>query len=219
MIIGSDKDKKKNKEKAAEAGAPAPEEGTEENNPMGALEQLLGGPQNEIRTIGLMGDVDEEKGGDLMMAILLLTELSGKEAPYDPITMYISTYGGSADEMFGIYDIMTRAKRECEIHTIGVGKVMSAGTLVLASGTKGKRKIGKHCRVMIHSVNSGHMGELHSIENEVKAVKHMQELYINAMAAETHMTKRQLQKLIDRKVNVYLSAEEAIEYGIADEIL
>tara|TARA_R100001443_G_scaffold116092_1_gene135576 strand:- start:976 stop:1635 length:660 start_codon:yes stop_codon:yes gene_type:complete len=219
MIIGSDKDKKKKKEKAVEAEVPVTEEGTEEANPMGALEQLLGGPQSEIRTIGLMGDVDEEKGGDLMMAILLLTELSGKEAPYDPITMYISTYGGSADEMFGIYDIMTRAKRECEIHTIGVGKVMSAGTLVLASGTKGKRKIGKHCRVMIHSVNSGHMGELHSIENEVKAVKHMQELYINAMAAETHMTKRQLQKLIDRKVNVYLSAEEAIEYGIADEIL
>jgi len=213
MIVGSDKDKKKKKGDIEES-----KENTEEA-PVSALEQLLGGPQNEIRTIGLMGDVDEEKGGDLMMAILLLTELSGKEAPYDPITMYISTYGGSADEMFGIYDVMTKAKRQCEIHTIGVGKVMSAGTLVLASGTKGKRKIGKHCRVMIHSVNSGHVGELHSIENEVKAVKHMQELYINAMAQETSMTKRQLQKLIDRKVNVYLSAEEAIEYGIADEIL
>ena len=213
MIVGSDKDKKKKKGDIEES-----KENTEEA-PVSALEQLLGGPQNEIRTIGLMGDVDEEKGGDLMMAILLLTELSGKEAPYDPITMYISTYGGSADEMFGIYDVMTKAKRQCEIHTIGVGKVMSAGTLVLASGTKGKRKIGKHCRVMIHSVNSGHVGELHSIENEVKAVKHMQELYINAMAQETSMTKRQLQKLIDRKVNVYLTAEEAIEYGIADEIL
>lgn len=213
MIVGSDKDKKKKKGDIEES-----KEDTEET-PASALEQLLGGPQNEIRTIGLMGDVDEEKGGDLMMAILLLTELSGKEAPYDPITMYISTYGGSADEMFGIYDIMTKAKKQCEIHTIGVGKVMSAGTLVLASGTKGKRKIGKHCRVMIHSVNSGHVGELHSIENEVKAVKHMQELYINAMAQETSMTKRQLQKLIDRKINVYLTAEEAIEYGIADEIL
>lgn len=213
MIVGSDKDKKKKKGDIEES-----KENTEEA-PVSALEQLLGGPQNEIRTIGLMGDVDEEKGGDLMMAILLLTELSGKEAPYDPITMYISTYGGSADEMFGIYDVMTKAKKQCEIHTIGVGKVMSAGTLVLASGTKGKRKIGKHCRVMIHSVNSGHVGELHSIENEVKAVKHMQELYINAMAQETSMTKRQLQKLIDRKINVYLTAEEAIEYGIADEIL
>lgn len=217
MIIGSDKDKKKEKDESGDLTPETPN--AKEENPLGALEQLLGGEKHEIRTIGLMGDVDEEKGGDLMMAILLLTELSGKKPPYDPMTMYISTYGGSADEMFGIYDIMSKAKKQCEIHTIGVGKVMSAGTLILAAGTKGKRKIGKHCRVMIHSVNSGHVGELHSIENEVKAVKHMQELYINAMASETHMTKRQLQKLIDRKVNVYLTAEEAIEYGIADEIL
>ena len=183
-----------------------------------ALADLLGPPPKDIRTMGLFGDVDEEKAGDLLMGLLLLTDLSGKEAPYDPITLYISTYGGSADEMFGIYDMMTKVKTECEVHTIGIGKVMSAGTLVLASGTKGKRKIGKNCRVMIHSVNAGQHGDLHNIENEVKAVKQMQDLYINAMCNETHMTKRQIQKLIDRKINVYLSAEEAIEYGIADEI-
>ena len=196
----------------------------DENQEKEALEiddlasQLLG-PQNEIRTVALVGDVDEEKSGDLMMGLLLLTELSPKEAPYDPITMYISTYGGNADEMFGIYDIMSKVKAQCEVHTIGVGKVMSAGTLILAAGTKGNRKIGKHCRVMIHAVNAGQAGDLHNIENEVKAVKQMQDLYINAMCNETHMTKRQIQKLIDRKINVYLTAAEAIEYGIADEIL
>jgi len=184
-----------------------------------ALAELLGPPPKDIRTMGLFGDVDEEKAGDVLMGLLLLTDLSTKEPPYDPITMYISTYGGSADEMFGIYDMMTKVKSQCEVHTIGIGKVMSAGTLVLASGTKGKRKIGKNCRVMIHSVNAGQHGDLHNIENEVKAVKQMQDLYINAMCNETHMTKRQIQKLIDRKINVYLSAEEAIEYGIADEIL
>ena len=96
---------------------------------------------------------------------------------------------------------------------------MSAGTLILAAGTKGKRLIGKNCRVMIHSVNAGSVGELFNIENEVKAVKHVQDLYLNAMTSETHMTKRQLTKLIDRKMNVYLTAQEAIEYGIADEIM
>ena len=199
MIVGSDKEKKKEKE-------------DEEKE-----EQELDA-QKEIRTMGLFGDVDEEKAADLLMGLLLLTDLSTKEAPYDPITLYISTYGGSADEMFGIYDMMSKVKKECEVHTIGIGKVMSAGTLVLASGTKGKRRIGKNCRVMIHSVNAGQHGDLHNIENEVKAVKQMQDLYINAMCNETHMTKRQIQKLIDRKINVYLTAEEAIEYGIADEI-
>jgi ATP-dependent protease ClpP protease subunit len=95
---------------------------------MGALEQLLGGPQNEIRTIGLMGDVDEEKGRRPHDGILLLlTELSGKEAPYDPITMYISTYGGSADEMFGIYDIMTKAKRSVKLKLLVLERLCLLG--------------------------------------------------------------------------------------------
>ncbi len=176
-------------------------------------------PANDVRTIALFGDVDEEKAGDLCMGLLLLTDFSQKEAPYDPITLYISTYGGSADEMFSIYDMMSVTKAKCEIETIGLGKVMSAGTLLLAAGTKGKRKIGRHCRVMIHAVAAGSAGELHDIENEIKSIKHIQELYINALSKETHMTKRTIQKLLDRKVNVYLTAEEAVEYGIADEII
>ena len=176
-------------------------------------------PVNDIRTVALFGDVDEEKASDLCMGFLLLTDYSQKEAPYDPITFYISTYGGSADEMFSIYDMMSVTKMKCEIETIGLGKVMSAGTLLLAAGTKGKRKVGRHCRIMIHAVAAGSSGELHNIENEVKSIKHIQELYINALSKETHMTKRMIQKLLDRKVNVYLSAEEAVEYGIADEII
>ena len=183
------------------------------------LEELLGKPKKEIRTIALFGDVDEEKSLDLVVGLLSLTEFSDKEKPYDPIKFFISTYGGSADEMFAIYDMVTLLKRDCEIHTIGLGKVMSAGTLLLASGTKGKRKIGRHCRVMIHAVAAGSAGELHDIENEMKSIKHIQELYINALARETQMTKRTIQKLLDRRVNVYLTAEEAVEYGIADEII
>lgn len=189
-----------------------------------AAEEALGEVLNEIagesiRTIALFGDVDEEKAGDLCMGLLMMTDFSRKEPPYDPIKFYISTYGGSADEMFSIYDMMSITKSKCEIETIGLGKVMSAGTLLLASGTKGKRKIGRHCRVMIHAVAAGSQGELHNMENELKSIKHIQELYINALSKETHMTKRTIQKLLDRKVNVYLTAEEAIEYGIADEVI
>lgn len=204
MINVNKKEKKKKEEEETEA------------NP---LEELLGLPPREVRTIALFGDVDEEKSLDLIIGMLSLTEFSKHEAPYDPMRFYISTYGGSADEMFSIYDMMNIVKKDCEIETIGLGKVMSAGTLLLAAGTKGKRKIGKHCRVMIHAVAAGSAGELHNIENEVKSIKHIQELYINALAKETCMTKRTIQKLLDRRVNVYLTAEEAIEYGIADEIV
>jgi ATP-dependent Clp protease protease subunit len=184
------------------------------------LQDLLGVPaKKEIRTMALFGDVDEEKSLDLIVGMLSLTEFTEKEPPYDPIKFYISTYGGSADEMFSIYDMMSILKSKCEIETIGLGKVMSAGTLLLASGTKGKRKIGRHCRVMIHAVAAGSAGELHNMENEMKSIKHIQELYISALSRETQMTKRTIQKLLDRRVNVYLTAEEAVEYGIADEII
>jgi len=196
-------DKIKEAHKADEEGAPMP----------------MMSPVDDIRTLALFGDVDEEKSSDLCMGFLMLTDFSQKEPPYSPITFYISTYGGSADEMFSIYDMMGVTKSKCEIETIGLGKVMSAGTLLLAAGTKGKRKIGRHCRVMIHAVAAGSSGELHDIENEIKSIKHIQELYINALSKETHMTKRTIQKLLDRKVNVYLTAEEAVEYGIADEII
>ena len=120
--------------------------------------------------------------------------------------------------MFGIYDVMNFCKQFCDIQTIGLGKVMSAGTLLLAAGTKGKRYVGNHTRVMIHSVNGGSMGELHNLQNEMEQIAGLQESYIQAMSNETSMTKRQIQTLINRKVNVYLSSEEALEKGLADEV-
>ena len=72
---------------------------------------------------------------------------------------------------------------------------------------------------MIHAVAAGSAGELHNMENEMKSIKHIQELYIGALSRETQMTKRTIQKLLDRRVNVYLTAQEAVEYGIADEII
>jgi len=174
----------------------------------------------EQRSIMLVGEIDEEKSADLISALLVLSQQipAGQERA-DDIKIYVSTYGGSADEMFSIYDVMNYCKQFCDIETIGLGKVMSAGTLILASGTKGKRKLGNHCRVMIHSVNGGTVGELHNLQNEMEQMKSLQDNYIQCLSSETEMTKRQIQSLINRKVNVYLSATEAIEKGLADEVL
>ena len=136
-----------------------------------------------------------------------------------PIDFYISTYGGNADDMFALYDIMKEVQKETEIHTIGMGKVMSAGVLLLAGGTPGQRKIGRNCRIMIHSVIGGNQGDLHNLVNEVEAIQELQEMYINCLTQETKMTKSQVKKMLERKVNVYLSAEQAVEYGIADKVL
>ena len=108
---------------------------------------------------------------------------------------------------------------QTEINTIGLGNVMSAGVLLLAAGTKGKRKIGRNCRVMIHSVIAGNHGSLHSLINEMEAVEQLQEMYTAALIEETKMTRSRLKKMLERKVNVYLSAEEAVKLGIADIII
>jgi ATP-dependent Clp endopeptidase proteolytic subunit ClpP len=171
--------------------------------------------------IGLFCEVVDEKVAELVHALLCLNE-SNQSLPEEkrkPIEFYISTYGGSADDMFSLYDVMREVRETTEIHTVGSGKVMSAGVLLLAAGTEGKRRIGKNCRVMIHSVIAGSHGSLHNLLNEMEAVEQLQQMYINSLVAETKMTKKQLKKMLERKVNVYLSAEEAVELGIADIIV
>ena len=209
--------KKSKKEIEDEDTEETPEEEappTEEQ--MSALAQLLGGDGPQLKSVMLFGDVDEERVTDIIAGLILLC--GDPDNCADTVKMYISTNGGAADDMFALYDMMNMAKKSCTIETIGLGKVMSAGVLLLASGTKGHRKIGKHCRVMIHSCNAGNIGDYHNLKNEMKQIQDLQEKYIKALVQETSLTTRQLNKLLDRKVNIYLTAEEAIEYGIADEI-
>ena len=183
-----------------------------------ALEEAEPPPMN---TIGLFCDVTEEKIAEIIHALLYLEHLYAHSKPEkrQPIDFYVSAYGGSADDMFSLYDIMRQVRTDNEIHTIGMGKVMSAGVLILAAGTKGKRKIGKNCRVMIHSVIGGNHGSLHNMLNEMEAIEQMQDMYINCLVEETSMSKSQIKKMLEKKVNVYLTAQEAVELGIADIII
>ena len=183
------------------------------------------------RLMGICGDLDEEKAGELMYGMIALYEsgitykLSDPTdenseilASYSPFEFLISTLGGNAQEMFGIHDLMLAVRENCDIHTVGLGKVFSAGTLLLASGTKGKRRIGKNCRVMIHAVLGGNHGSLHNLENEMDEIRWTQDRYIEAMVEETNMSKAHLKRILNRKVNAYFTAEEAVELGIADII-
>jgi ATP-dependent Clp endopeptidase proteolytic subunit ClpP len=201
-----------------------------------AMENLLVMPPPQppqgLRSVALFGDVHEENAGEVIYAMLALREqgrfeeeVKGKKGKssvvtkYDPFEFYLSTHGGSASDMFAIYDVMRQVKKDCDISTIGIGKVMSAGVLLLAAGTKGKRKIGKHCRVMIHSVLGGNEGPLFNLENELDQVRWVQEKYVEALIAESKMTSGTMKKLLEKHVNIYLSAEEAVKYGIADEVI
>jgi ATP-dependent Clp protease protease subunit len=208
---------------------PTPEELEQAKELMAAMMGHQSEPEDDLpSTFMLYGDVTEERAGDIVSALLLVGDKKrvdkakaklpeGKEL--DDIRFYVSTYGGSADDMMSIHDMMRLTKANRDIETIGMGKIMSAGTLILASGTRGKRKIMKNCRVMIHAVSAGNMGSIHNLQNEMEEIQNIQDMYIEALCSETLLTKRQLRKMLDQKVNVYLTAEEAVEYGLADEVI
>ena len=182
-------------------------------------------PDDEpLRKIGIYGNINEEYCAEIVYSLLSMGEKARHTdelgvVSHLPLEIIISTHGGDATEMFAVYDVIRMVKENCEVGTYGVGKVMSAGVLLLAAGTKGSRKIGKHCRVMLHSVASGHVGELHSLENELEEVQHTQKQYVSALAKETKMSVKQIRKFLDKKINVYFTADEAVKYGIADEVI
>jgi ATP-dependent Clp endopeptidase proteolytic subunit ClpP len=185
----------------------------------------------ELRAIAIYGDINEERCAEAVYGLITLNattksfilkeqeEEKPEEVAVEPIEFYISSYGGQATEMFAVYDIMRDIREGTPIITYGVGKVMSAGVLLLAAGTKGQRKIGKNCRVMIHGVVAGQHGHIADIENEFTEVKSTQKMYIEALVEETDMTHKYIKRLMDKKTNVYLDAAEAVNLGIADIII
>ena len=200
-------------------------------SPLLMLGDLEAEPE-KLRLIGLYGDVNEERAAETTFSLLALKEMGKKEehvdpddaesdlvVTYEPLEFVVSTCGGVAADMFSIYDIMRMVRKDCDIQTLGLGKVMSAGVLLLAAGTKGQRRIGQNCRVMLHGVQSGQHGNISDLENEMAEAKWTQERLIECMVKETKMTRSRLKKLLEKRMNVYFTAEEAVELGIADEIV
>jgi ATP-dependent Clp protease, protease subunit len=171
-------------------------------------------PRRTLHIMSFYGPVDEERCEEAINAML-----TGDYDENSSIKLIISTCGGLATEMFGLYDVIRNVREDLNISTVGLGKVMSAGVLLLASGTKGNRKIGKHCKVMIHNLQSDMVGSPVSIGNDLDELKRIEEMYIKALSKETNMSKKYIKKLFNKKVDIYLTAKEAVELGIADEVI
>ena len=221
MIAGKTKKSKEEKDKEREEEPTGEMSKDQDQN---IIMDVLSGAQKPVHMTGLYGDVNETKAQEAVYSLLLFQKDIMQTPPeegdeIDPIEFYVSTFGGQASEMFAVYDVMRMVRENVPVMTVGLGKVMSAGVLLLASGTKDLRKIGKHCRVMIHGVNSGHSGNIADMENEFNETKFTQKQYVSALAAETDMTPAYIRKLMSKKTNVYLDAQQAVDLGIADIIV
>lgn len=164
----------------------------------------------QLRRIVLSGMIKEDTGAAFLEQMTALEYIDHTK----PITIYIDTYGGSIDAALLMYDCMRTSS--CPINTVGIGKVMSAGTLLLAAGDKGYRFISPNTRVMIHEVSGGSIGTVSEMETSVTEIKRMQDIYVTLMAKHTEQTKAKILK--DISGNNYMSAKQAINYGIADKV-
>ena len=164
------------------------------------------------RIVLLTGEVNELSIANVTHQLFAYCQLSNTL----PITLVINTYGGSVDEMFALYDTIKYIS--CPIHTVGLGKIMSAGVLLLAAGEKGKRIIGKHARVMIHPISTFTAGTVFSAINEIEEIKRMQDLMVSSLARESDMSKQRLNKMFKQNLDNYIDSNSAVKYGIADLI-
>jgi ATP-dependent Clp protease protease subunit len=166
----------------------------------------------DSRVVMLHGDVTERM---ISMVVLQLFELS--RINQNPIRLVVSTNGGSVDEMFNLYDVIKFLPSP--VYTVGFGKILSAGVLILASGKKGERLIGRTARVMIHPLSAGAIGNVFELVNTAEEIRRRQELAEQALASETKMSLKAVKEIMRCGVDRYFSAEEAIKLGIVDRIV
>ena len=149
---------------------------------------------------------------NIVQAQLLFLESAD---PKRDITMFVNSPGGSVLAGLGIYDTMQYVAPD--ISTICTGLAASMGAVLLAAGTKGKRTCLKHSRVMIHQPLGGMQGQVTEMEIYYKLVKEQQKSLYDILANHTGKSYEQIEKDCDR--DNWMTAQEAQEYGLVDEVL
>jgi ATP-dependent Clp protease protease subunit len=163
------------------------------------------------RVIFLVGPVNELTA-NLVVAQLLFLE---SENPDKDISLYINSPGGVVSAGMAIYDTMQFIKPD--VSTLCIGQAASMGAFLLAAGQKGKRFVLPNSRVMIHQPLGGFQGQASDIEIHAKEILYLKERLNGLLAEHTGQPIATLQKDTDR--DNFLGAEEAVAYGLVDEVL
>jgi ATP-dependent Clp protease protease subunit len=163
------------------------------------------------RIIFVDGEIND-LNADLVVAQILFLE---SENPDKDISMYINSPGGSVTAGLAIYDTMQYVK--CDVQTICMGQAASMGAILLAGGTVGKRYALPSSRVMIHQPFGGVQGQESDIALQAKEILRLKKLSIQYLAEKTKKDFDTVAKDIER--DFYMSAQDALEYGIIDKIM
>ena len=163
------------------------------------------------RIIFLGEEIDDEMANSIVAQLLLLDS----ENPEKDIMMYINSPGGVITAGMAIYDTMKHVR--ADVCTICLGEAASMGAFLLSGGTKGKRMALPSARIMIHQPLGGAKGQATDIEIEAKEILRMKK-ELNTLLAEH--TGQSIEKIYaDTERDNYMSAQEAVEYGLIDKVI
>lgn len=179
------------------------EEKKQENPPL--LDKML-----KTRTVLISGEINKELAERVVRQLIIL-EQEGDE----PIRVFIDSPGGDADAGFAIFDTIRFVKPE--VHVVGIGLVASAGALILLAGAKNRRYAFPNSHYLIHQPLSGIRGVATDIEIHAREIEKMRDRINKLISDETGKPVEQVEKDTDR--DYWLSAEEAIEYGLVSRII
>ena len=164
----------------------------------------------EDRIIFLNGEITDDVAN---IVVAQLIYLEGKN-PNKDIFIYINSPGGSVSAGLAIYDTMNYIK--CDVSTICVGRAASMGAFLLAGGTKGKRFALPNSEIMIHQPLGGAQGQVSDIQIQANHIQYIKERMNKMLSENTGKPLEIVEKDTDR--DNYMTAEEAKDYGLIDEI-
>ena len=165
----------------------------------------------EERIIFLGQPIDDTVANDVMAQILTLESMD----PDRDIIMYINSPGGSFTALTAIYDTMQFVRPD--VMTICLGQAASAAAVLLAGGAKGKRMALEHSRILIHQPSSEGGGQASDIEIQAREIMRMRTLLEELIARHSTRKPEEIAKDIER--DKILTAAEAVEYGLIDQVL
>ena len=159
-----------------------------------------------------LGEEVNEVTASLVVAQLLFLE---SEDPNKDINLYINSPGGSVTAGLAIYDTMNYVK--CDVSTICIGLAASMGAFLLSGGAKGKRYALPNAEIMIHQPSGGAQGQASDIKIVAERILETRKKLNEILAQNTGKPLSQIE--IDTERDHYMSAEEAVEYGIIDHVV
>ena len=163
------------------------------------------------RIVFLGEEIDDELANSIVAQLLLLDS----ENPEKDIMLYINSPGGVITAGMAIYDTMKSLR--CDVSTICIGEAASMGSFLLSSGTKGKRLSLPSSRIMIHQPLGGAQGQATDIENEAKEIIRMKNMLNGILSENSGQPIEKIKQ--DTERDYYMSAQEAVEYGLIDKVI